>query len=127
MLPCERTMSFYDLIGLLFGCHRRPDRSFFFNGKQFPVCARCTGMGIGYIAGIINAILNHAIAHYWYLPLLIPMLLDGIVQRCTSYESTNLRRVLTGFLGGVAVINMLICIHLGTVKLAYAFLEAFSK
>ncbi|MDY3097688.1 DUF2085 domain-containing protein, partial [Methanobrevibacter sp.] len=24
-------------------CHRNPERSFFINGHQLPVCARCTG------------------------------------------------------------------------------------
>jgi uncharacterized membrane protein len=25
-------------------CHQLPDRSFFWGGQQFPVCARCTGL-----------------------------------------------------------------------------------
>src|SRR4051812_167741 len=29
-------------------CHQRPDRSFFWQGHQFPVCARCTGI---YLSG----------------------------------------------------------------------------
>ncbi|MEI3349189.1 MAG: DUF2085 domain-containing protein [Dysosmobacter sp.] len=34
-------------VGHTLGCHQRPDRSFFFHGKQFPVCARCTGVFLG--------------------------------------------------------------------------------
>lgn len=30
-----------------FICHQRPDRSFFFNGRQLAVCARCTGLYLG--------------------------------------------------------------------------------
>jgi len=47
-----------DLIGkLIFAvgsliCHQRPDRSFFVDGHQLPVCARCTGL---YLSGAIVA------------------------------------------------------------------------
>ena len=34
------------------GCHQMPERSFFFKGYQFPVCARCTGMIVGYFLSI---------------------------------------------------------------------------
>jgi uncharacterized membrane protein len=30
-----------------FICHQRPDRSFFFHGRQVAVCARCTGLYLG--------------------------------------------------------------------------------
>lgn len=36
-------------IGRSSGCHQLPERSFFYNGKQFPVCARCTGAIVGQI------------------------------------------------------------------------------
>jgi uncharacterized membrane protein len=32
-------------------CHQRPDRSFFLDGQQLPVCARCTGL---YLSGAIG-------------------------------------------------------------------------
>ena len=35
------------------GCHQREDRSFKFNGWQFPICSRCTGILTGQIIGII--------------------------------------------------------------------------
>jgi len=31
-------------------CHQRPDRSFFWDGHQLPVCARCTGL---YLSGAL--------------------------------------------------------------------------
>ena len=36
-------------------CHQRPERSFHTHGRQFPVCARCTGL---YLAGTLGALLG---------------------------------------------------------------------
>lgn len=33
-------------------CHQIPDRSFFLDGRQLPVCARCTGLYLGGIVGL---------------------------------------------------------------------------
>ena len=35
------------ILGSNSGCHQLPNRSFYINGKKFPVCARCTGVFIG--------------------------------------------------------------------------------
>ncbi|HUQ89684.1 MAG TPA: DUF2085 domain-containing protein [Vicinamibacterales bacterium] len=34
-------------------CHQRPERSFFVNGHQLPVCARCTGLYLGGALGLL--------------------------------------------------------------------------
>jgi uncharacterized membrane protein len=47
-----------DLIGALIYlagsvvCHQLPERSFFLDGQQFPVCARCTGLYASGLAGL---------------------------------------------------------------------------
>ena len=33
-------------------CHQLPERSFFVDGYQFPVCARCTGLYLSGAAGV---------------------------------------------------------------------------
>ncbi len=33
-------------------CHQLPERSFFFDGRQLPVCARCTGLYLSGAAGL---------------------------------------------------------------------------
>ena len=38
-------------LGKSSGCHQRADRSFFWHGYQFPICARCTGVVSGYFWG----------------------------------------------------------------------------
>lgn len=35
-------------------CHQLPDRSFFLDGQQLPVCARCTGLYVSGVAGVLG-------------------------------------------------------------------------
>lgn len=91
----------YKWLPRVFLCHCRPDRSFQFRGVRFPICARCTGE----LAGILFA----ALTGWFYRPsiavlclMLLPMVTDGAVQLLTAYESTNLRRFVTGLLFGYA-------------------------
>lgn len=83
------------------GCHQMPSRSFFVGSYQFPLCARCTGILIGFIlsTAIIVCditIMGETLTVSHSLLFMIPMVVDGTVQLCTTYESTNLRRVVTG-------------------------------
>lgn len=81
-------------------CHQRPDRSFFFHGKQFPVCARCMGLLLGYAAGVVLAVLTKGNGYKIWWVLVLPMLVDGVLQLVWNVESNNIRRVITGFLAG---------------------------
>ena len=33
-------------------CHQQPNRSFYIDGGQMPVCARCTGLYLGAVIGV---------------------------------------------------------------------------
>ena len=35
-------------------CHQRPERSFFLDGHQLPVCARCTGLYLSGAVGLVG-------------------------------------------------------------------------
>jgi uncharacterized membrane protein len=35
-------------------CHQLPERSFFLDGRQLPVCARCTGLYLSGAAGLVG-------------------------------------------------------------------------
>ena len=96
-------MSIFDYI-----CHRIPERSFFYKGHQFPVCARCTGF---YISGIASIILINLFPVPYTLTtlligiiLLIPCAIDGFTQLLEFRESNNILRLITGLLGGVGLI-----------------------
>lgn len=84
------------------GCHQRADRSFrYWNGRPFPVCARCTGELMGMATAICTVWVGYP--PLWVLlVMLLPMVVDGTIQLLTSYESTNGRRLVTGILFGYA-------------------------
>ena len=89
------------------GCHQLPERSFFFHGYQFPVCARCTGIIIGYLlAACITPFFN--IKGSYLMIMCIPMAVDGGLQQITKYTSTNVRRIITGILYGFGFLGILI-------------------
>jgi uncharacterized membrane protein len=87
------------------GCHQIAERSFFFGGYQFPICARCTGVLIGYILSILL---------FSYISLLLCfglasiMLLDWSIQHLKILHSTNIRRFITGICGGVGCMGFVI-------------------
>lgn len=90
------------LINKLKICHQIPNRSFHYKGKQFPVCARCTGILLGYCTiplfyfGIIK------IPIIFIVLLIIPLLIDSIAQYLGLKESNNTLRLITGFSAGFA-------------------------
>ena len=94
-------------IGRCIGCHQRPDRSFFFHGNQFPVCARCTGVIIGEFVAILLFMINIRINFFVCLAFCGIMFGDWLIQKLTILESTNTRRLITGILGGYGYITIL--------------------
>lgn len=87
-------------------CHRLPHRSFFWKGKQFPVCARCTGIHVGYISMFLF-VFNLIAINFWFsLLLMVPTYLDGFVQALSDYESKNWRRFITGIFSGIGTMSI---------------------
>ncbi len=85
------------------GCHQMAERSFFWNGYQFPVCARCTGVVIGEIVCMITILLGIKLNIFLYVTLLLLMGLDWFIQYVNLLESNNIRRLITGLLGGIGL------------------------
>lgn len=90
------------------GCHQMPERSFFWKKYQFPVCARCTGMMVGYILAIVLSVLGVFIKYWQCIVLLIPLIFDGCLQYKTKYLSNNFKRFVSGVLYGVGLIQIFI-------------------
>ena len=88
--------------GKRLGCHQMAERSFFFKGYQFPVCARCTGVILGELIAIVCLFLFKI--NWWILLLLlIPMGFDWGLQFLKILKSNNIRRLITGLLGGFSL------------------------
>lgn len=90
--------------GKRLGCHQMPERSFSFKNYQFPICARCTGLLIGYIFAV-------PLYFIYRLPLFVIliccliMFLDWFLQYKMILESTNTRRVTTGIMCGLGIMS----------------------
>ncbi len=102
-------------LGGLAGCHQKPERSFFYKGKQFPVCARCTGAGIGYVVGgfIYTLVRLPVLAN---IGLCVIMFMDWLLQYLNIRASTNVRRCITGFLCGFGMMQLFIDVVLFIVE-----------
>jgi uncharacterized membrane protein len=91
-------------LGARTGCHQLHERSFFFYGYQFPVCARCTGLFMGQIMGLslFYFFLRFDLKILFILAFisLLALGIDGILQLKKIYFSNNLRRLITGILCG---------------------------
>ncbi len=95
----QRWLKFMNF-GKKLGCHQLAERSFFYKKKyQFPVCARCTGVIIGQTIAIICLFIFKL---EWWINLLflLPMGIDWGLQFLKILKSTNIRRLITGLLGG---------------------------
>lgn len=87
-------------------CHRKPERSFFIHGHQFPVCSRCTGIYSSILVFLVYAYFFpiHYTQFYLYIAviLVLPCLIDGLTQLLHYRESNNTLRFITGYMAGTA-------------------------
>lgn len=96
-------------------CHRLPDRTptICLFGKQIRLlCYRCCGAAVGFLLPWIllfksniyrQLVFLHPLTGFIISVLLfLPMGVDGLGQALGYWESTNIRRLLTGLGGGAA-------------------------
>ncbi len=110
----------YQWLPIIFGCHCKDERSFYYHRRKFPICARCTGELLGIVCSCIcfcffqlSVIVN--------IILLIPLIVDGFIQFKTSYESNNIKRLITGCLFGYGFFNLLLLSFVFIVNLGMKF------
>ena len=91
-------------------CHQFPERSYFIDGHQFAVCARCTGVYGGFtlmllLYPLIGSLKNTVTPpRSWLILATIPLVIDVGVNFLGVWQNTHTSRLLTGaLLGGVAV------------------------
>lgn len=91
-----------------FICHQIPERSFHFGGEPFGVCSRCSGVYFGLFAGFAVYPLWRRIeeieplARFWLFLSLIPIGVDWALTIFGIWENTQLSRLTTGLILGVA-------------------------
>ena len=101
----NKIYGFLMAVGGISGCHQIPDRSFTYHGKQFPVCARCTGAFVGYFVGAV-------LFYFVKVPFTVSislcavMFFDWFIQYMEIKKSTNLRRFITGTLCGFGLVQL---------------------
>jgi uncharacterized membrane protein len=82
-------------------CERAPKIGKF----VFFFCFRCTGAILG---GAFASQMSHRFPETKSIPLLFlstaPLVIDGFIQKLKIKESTNLRRLTTGFLFGIGIL-----------------------
>ena len=87
-------------------CHGIPRRCLEIWHTPMPICARCTAIYGGMLAGLIIFQLMPRLqerAARWILTIaVLPMFLDGVTQMLMLRESTNPLRIETGLLAGAA-------------------------
>lgn len=93
------------LLGARLGCHQMPERSFFVRGYQFPLCARCTGLMIGYVIGITSWHFVD-VSPVWSAAICIPLIVDGVTQYVRWRESDQALRPITGILCGIGCVRL---------------------
>lgn len=99
----------YNRASLCFGdglCHQLPERSFFVADIIFPVCARCTGIYVGFTFVLIALLVHYrqtrpsrglALAAYVIIAVGVAgMAWDGISSYASIRETSNLLRLVTG-------------------------------
>jgi uncharacterized membrane protein len=90
--------------GKKLGCHQMAERSFAFRNYQFPICARCTGLLIGYILAVPLFFIYQI--PFYVIPIsCFIMFVDWFLQYKMICQSTNIRRVVTGTLCGMAIMS----------------------
>lgn len=103
-------------LGKSSGCHQRADRSFFWHGYQFPICARCTGVVSGYFWGGL-LYLKIQLPIEWCLLMCLIMFIDWHIQHLGIKKSMNVRRLLTGMLCGTGYMQLIIYLFKSLVKI----------
>jgi uncharacterized membrane protein len=91
-------------------CHQTPERSFYIAGYPLAVCARCTGLYVGFAVAVAfypvmtSLKRTHAPERKWLFIAAAPLALDFALGFLGIWENSHVSRLLTGvLLGAVSV------------------------
>jgi uncharacterized membrane protein len=98
-------------------CHQLPERSYFLDGVQMPLCARCIGIHFGFVLSAIYLStgprrFSSVLPRVWQLAVLGAIMSIFLIDSILSYSglstSDNLRRTLSGLALGVPLPFLLV-------------------
>jgi len=99
-------------------CHQYPTRSLWILNRPFALCTRCfsgyLGLGIGLL--VISSKTKYLKRLLFGIILIIPGVLDGLIQLWTNYEGTNIIRFITGLSGGLGVFYIIYPFNYNKIK-----------
>ena len=96
-------------------CHQLPERSFILAQKQLVLCARCSGVFMGFYTGLLTVFFSNkwhitSIKSFFIFSAIAPLIIDGTTQYLGLRNSTNELRFATGLLAGTVPTLCLLCI-----------------
>ncbi len=98
------------VLGTLPICNLNSERAFFIGSFCFPLCVRCSAIIVSILLTVtliqIFKVKLNAKLLVVYIILIVPCLLDGIMQYFFNIESNNIKRLITGVLCGVGIGNI---------------------
>ena len=87
-------------------CHGIPHRCLTIFDTPMPICARCTGIYVGFLSGLLLFPMfrraSERVMRIVMTVVAVPMLIDGVTQAAGLRESTNPLRLATGLTLGAA-------------------------
>jgi uncharacterized membrane protein len=93
-------------------CHQRPERSFFLDGHQFPVCARCTGLYLSAAVGLLGWVV-FKMASRWRRVSFDPRLPIRVIAIAAIPTAVSWTTGVTGIWDGSNITRALLAIPLG--------------
>jgi uncharacterized membrane protein len=93
-------------------CHQRPERSFFLDDHQFPVCARCTGLYLSGAVGIVGWLALKGVRRWSSLPF-EPSLAKRLVLLSAIPTAVSLATGALGVWDGSNVARAILAIPFG--------------
>lgn len=98
-------------------CHRMKSRSLTIKGHTLPLCARCTGILLGYLFFPLLFVFELNFPLWLGIVLNLPMVLDGWTQKKKLRLSNNPLRVTTGIVSGLGQSIIIVSISQGIISL----------
>lgn len=96
-------------------CNEKPERAPHIGKFCFPLCWRCLMIIIGLLTGSAICIFAYPGFLLCLLAsiLVVPCLIDGLIQAKTDYVSTNVKRITFGYMAGIGMFLSLyaICVQ----------------